>query len=170
MHNDANFVDNKEYNKAAQLKQLYAFTITYKTHKRLTAQGQFNDTIPYLTKLLNESTEFSMMPEWRMTTGDLHYHGILTIKDPTKWIMRTIRALKRLGYILIKPIDNLEKWTQYYTKEESIARAVVGDGLSLPITKVIEVIKVKRKEEAPKDTIADVDIIIEDMNIYNDRV
>lgn len=172
MDNDANPppVDNKTYNKLVSVKQIYAFTVTYKAHRRLTAQGQFNDTIPYLTKLLNESTEFKLIPEWRMTTGDIHYHGILQIVDPIKWIKHTIRALKRLGFILIKPIDNLDKWTKYYTKEENIARAIVGDGITLPITKVIEVMKVKRKEEAPPDVIPDIEIIIEDLEIRNDRV
>lgn len=131
---------NKEYNKVVQGKQVYAITVTFKLLHRSTPLGQFWETAPYLCKLLERSTDFVIVPEWRITNGSIHYHGVVKIKDTIKWLKQTLPRIKSMGFILIKPCDDKEgiseKWKQYYTKDIDIARGVLPPYLSLPISYV----------------------------------
>lgn len=114
----------------------YALTMTFKYLKCKTPQGQFRETIQYLTKILNRSCEFVLYPEWRHTTGHIHYHGTIIIKDMIKYFKSTLPALKGLGFILIKKIDDKDKWDKYCTKEKYIAEGILG--IKLPISCQLE--------------------------------
>lgn len=139
--------ENEEYNRSVTKLADYALTITFKHLHTKSPKGMFKETAPYLTKLLNRSTIFSIVPEFRHTTGDIHYHGVIQITDYIKWHKDTLPSLKRLGYVCIKMIggkscvlkrsyyDMFKGWEKYYTKEIDIARGLLGD--YFPITKEI---------------------------------
>lgn len=121
----------------------YAITITFGYLKCKTPQGQFMETIGYITKILNRSCEFRIWPEWRVTTGHIHYHGTVWIKDKIKWFKDTIPKLNSLGYKLIKKIDDESKWETYCKKEENIAKDILS--IEIPINKPI-IYKSKHKK------------------------
>lgn len=131
---------NKEYNKSVEPN--YALTITFKYLQCKTPRGQFGETVPFITKLLHQSTIFSLMPEWRHTSGQIHMHCIIKIKDHVKWLKQTLPTLKRQGYILVKPIDDELKWMSYMTKEIDIAKSIIPD-CTFPIEKPIKIVKHK---------------------------
>lgn len=124
--------DNKAYNKKVESKTKYALTITYKYLHCRTPRGQFYEVIPYTTKLLQKSTFFELVPEFRITNGSIHCHCIIEIRDRIKWLKQTLPGLKRLGFYLVKPIDNLEKWKKYIEKEVDVIQSIVP--YPMPIT------------------------------------
>lgn len=117
---------NVEHNKKVESKTYYALTITYKYLHCKTPRGQFYEVIPYTTKLLSQSTFFELVPEFRITNGSIHCHCIIQIKDRIKWLKSTLPSLKRLGFYLVKPIDNLTKWRQYIEKEIDVIQSIVS--------------------------------------------
>lgn len=133
---------NKEYNKIVESKTNYALTVTFKYLNCKTPRGQFGETMPYLTKLLHQSTIFALMPEWRHRDGSIHAHCIIKIKDIVKWLKQTLPSLKRLGYILVKSIDDELKWMDYMTKEIEVARRIIPD-CDFPVEKPIKIVKKK---------------------------
>lgn len=153
---------NKEYNKTVESKKEYAFTMTFKRLNCKTPRGQFYETAPYLTKILERSTLFSLMPEWRHTTGDIHYHGILKIYDLVKWIKSTLPTLKSLGYLLLKPIKEgyKEGWKEYYNKELIIAEGILP---SVPFPIESRIHKVVNKFDLKTYSVMD-DYILECLN------
>lgn len=124
----------------------YAITITFKRLLSKSAFGMFKETAPVVTRILHPSTKYELYPEWRHTTGEIHYHGKIVITDYIKWFKSTLPMLKRLGYCCIKKVDNMEKWDKYLKKEMYIANAI--SPLPLPITK--QVLIVKSKKQMPK--------------------
>lgn len=130
--------ENLAYNNEVKKSQEYAITITFKHLHCKSPKGMFKETSPYLTKLLSRSTNFSIIPEFRHTTGDIHYHGIISIVDYIKWHKSTLPSLKSLGYLCIKPLKNDLKdgWVKYYHKEIDIANSILGE--LFPLTRIIE--------------------------------
>lgn len=120
---------NVDYNKKVKSQDLYALTVTFKYLHCKSPKGQFKETAPYLTKLLSRSTEFWIIPEFRHTTGDIHYHGVIKIKDYIKWHKSTLPSLKSLGFICIKLIhkDKYDGWEEYCKEEIYIAKGLLGD-------------------------------------------
>lgn len=132
--------ENIEYNQSITRIADYAVTITFKHLHCKSPKGMFKETSPYLTKLLARSTTFSLVAEFRAETGDIHYHGVIRIKDFIKWHRDTLPNLKRLGFICIKKIGGksckfmkksyeeiYDGWVKYYTKEIDVARGLLGD-------------------------------------------
>lgn len=137
--------DKKDTSPAINEVMEYAITITFKTLHCKSPYGQFKETAPAITKLLNRSCTFELFPEWRHCTGDIHYHGVIQIKDYIKWLKQTLPSLKSHGFILIKKIDNRPKWNEYCEKERKISRGILPEQITLPINRVVEVVRKQRK-------------------------
>lgn len=152
--------NNAEYNKKAEKAQLYAITITYKSLNNKTPYGQFRETAPYITSLLAKSTTFKIVPEWRITNGSIHYHGTINIVDRIKWLKQTLPSIKSLGFLLVKPIDNNDKWESYLAKELDIARGIVKE-LSFPLDKEVYIEKKKKKVDYPDIEEVEMEIMTE---------
>jgi len=116
----------------------YAITITFATLRSNFPKQQFRETITYVTKTLKQSTSFIIVPEWRITNGSIHYHGTIHIFDKVKWYKSTLPSLKKMGYCLIKKIDNYDKWNSYLAKEQCVAQGILGEDYFLPIYRYIE--------------------------------
>lgn len=125
----------KELNKTYALGyEPYAFTQTIDEGTVFglrTPKGRFRRTAPILTKILGRSAEFILVPEWRATNGSIHYHGVIFIRDRIKWLKSTLSQLKDQGFVLIKKIDNMDKWVDYFVKEAHIAEDILG--VKMPI-------------------------------------
>lgn len=121
--------NNKDYNDEIESKKYYAITITFKHLHCKTPKGQFKETAPYLTKLLKRSTDFSIIPEFRISNNSIHYHGIISINDRIKWHKSTLPSLQSLGFICIKPLkqNGFDGWVKYYHKEIDICNAILGN-------------------------------------------
>lgn len=161
---DAPTVDsNKEYNKTVESKTEYAFTMTFKRLNCKTPRGQFYETAPYLTKVLERSTSFSIMPEWRHTTGDIHFHGILRIYDMIKWLKQTLPTLKSMGFLLLKPLKEKGKegWNDYYNKEIIIAEGILP---SVPLPIESRIYKLVNKKDLKTYSVMD-DYILECLSL-----
>lgn len=125
--------------------EVLALTVTFRSLHSKSPEGQLKETLPALTLLLHRSCYFDIYPEYRITTGDIHYHCMIRIFDKIKWLKSTLPSLKGLGFILVKKIDDLEKWTSYCLKEVDIIRGIVGSKLEVPITRHVKLVKVKSK-------------------------
>lgn len=104
-------------------------------------ETQYDMTIKPINEKLREiCSEFELRPE---TTKDanLHYHGTLTMKKEIikkykyadtiivkiKDKFRTLRYKKKIiGFIVVKKIDNLEKWSNYIVKESPVIEDLLG--------------------------------------------
>lgn len=108
-------------------KDSYALTITFSdVPHNMSAKAQFKNTYKVVLKILEESTEYSIYPEWRTTNNSIHYHGTIKIKDKIKWHKSTYRKLSRLGFIKIKKVDELKGWLKYCEKEKEVAESIIG--------------------------------------------
>jgi len=134
-------------NKTPQTMPKMAITVTFSYLKNVTPYGQFKEVIPKLTKLLSESTEFELIPEWTPTDARVHVHGTVEVLDKYKWITTTLPAMKRMGFIKVKKIDNLEKWKTYFYKDKWLAEKITK--LEMPMTKEVIVVKTKKKIDIP---------------------
>jgi len=123
--------------------RILAYTQTFKSVHSKRPMGQFRETAPYLTKLLDRAADFIIVPEWRDTNGSIHYHGILILRDRYKWQKSTLPSLKCLGFVLIKPIDNMVKWIEYFIKDALLAEQLVLT--RMPIYSVLVIKKKKNK-------------------------
>ena len=112
-------------------KPLYAITITFKEIHSKTPKGQFKETYKTVCRILAQSTDFEIYPEYRLLSGEIHYHGTIDIKDNIKWLKATLRQLKGLGFCKLKKIDDLQGWLKYCEKEMSQSQELIG--LKLPI-------------------------------------
>lgn len=129
----------------------HAITITIKRLHNKSPLGQFKETIVYITDILSDSCEFELYPEWRHSTGEIHYHGAIKIVDYIKWLKSTLPSLKRLGFNCIKKMDNPKKWYEYCNKELHIAKALILD-ITMPIRK--QVVRIKSKNKRGKQYVA----------------
>lgn len=111
--------------------EIYAYTQTFKSIKSTGPRGQFKETAPYLTKLLGRSCDYCIVPEWRTGSGEIHYHGVIIIKDKVKWLRSTRGCLVNLGFLKLKSIDNMQKWMKYFLKEVVVAEEITK--LSMPM-------------------------------------
>jgi len=103
-----------------------AFTQTFSkihTHKPL---SQFNETAPHLCKTLGRmGVLYVIFPEFRLLTGDIHYHGVLKVIDKVRY-QKNRYELKRYGYTCFKFIDNIDKWISYITKDYEVNQKTLG--------------------------------------------
>lgn len=73
------------------------------------------------------SSHYIVYPETD-AVGRLHYHGIIEVSDKIKFVKQVIPALKRIGYVCLKPLDTLKdniSWILYCSKEWMITKDIV---------------------------------------------
>lgn len=76
----------------------------------------YRNDIEIIRRALNRcSQEYVIYPELDVS-GRLHYHGIVNIKHKKNWMISSLPALKKLGFVCVKNNVN-EGWTQYITKD-----------------------------------------------------
>lgn len=102
--------------------RIFAFTQTFRDIHSKRPLGQFRETAPHLTKQLGRAADFCIVPEYRDTNGSIHYHGIVIIKDTFIWQKCVLPLLKNMGHILLKRIDNMERWVKYFLKDAELAQ------------------------------------------------
>jgi len=124
--------------------EILAITITFAVLRSRFPKQQFNETITFVTRLLKQSCDFIIVPEWRLSTGAIHYHGTVSIFDRIKWHKQTLPSLTNVGFCKFKPIDNYDKWSGYLAKEQCVAQGILGENFFLPICTHID----KNKEKA----------------------
>lgn len=102
---------------------------------------------------MSECADITFTAELNLN-GSIHYHGILSILDKYRFYRRCLPSLKREGFVLIKKIDNLEKWLEYINKDVPLMNKLLKK--EFPIT-------YKYKEFKPRDTTkqlkADMDVL-----------
>lgn len=96
-----------------------AFTWSPKKSTRQAKWGLIWDIENYFIDFTLCCKSAIIMPELNKN-GNLHYHGTIVIKDKIKWYKVILPKLKKDGFVLIKSIDDMQKWTEYInkTKEE----------------------------------------------------
>lgn len=99
----------------------YGITITFRKPLELTNKpfSQFNYTRIIVSKILGMSCiDFRCMPEFTVQ-GRIHYHGILKIRNFSKWVKSTLPSLRKLGYVKIETFKesiNKQRWEEYMYK------------------------------------------------------
>lgn len=82
-----------------------------------------NEIIYDIFRRWRHAMEFMITPELNKN-GNIHYHGIIAIRDKIAWYKRLLPELKRKGFVLIKSIDDYDKWFAYIKKDYEVKKAV----------------------------------------------
>lgn len=76
---------------------------------------QFNDTKPFI-KNMDKCCDYRLYPELT-TNGNIHYHGVVFVKDKYKWFKSVLPSLKYHGFVLLKKDVN-DNWEDKYCKKD----------------------------------------------------
>ncbi|HHZ97164.1 MAG TPA: hypothetical protein EYN67_16815 [Flavobacteriales bacterium] len=79
--------------------------------------------------ILNEYVNFVIAPE-ATTTGNVHYHGIIISiirGQKRRWLNEVLPALKKLGFINLKPIHDLVGWVNNYMLKDAKEHTYMGE-------------------------------------------
>lgn len=103
---------------------------------------QFFDTLEPIRNLRLCCETFKIYPELTMA-GNIHYHGLIVIKDKYKWHKKVLPTFKYSGFVCIKKY-NSTGWDDYIVKDVDIMMKILNR--SLPLDKEHELI---RKRHTP---------------------
>lgn len=101
-----------------EIKEWYAITWSPKG-TTYDPQTKYNEHIYDVFNKWAKALNFAIFPELN-NNGNIHYHGVIRIIDKIAWYRRLLPLVKHKGFVLIKRIDNWEKWTTYITKDVDI--------------------------------------------------
>lgn len=86
----------------------------------------------HLTKIAN--MEYILYPEISTPSGAvkgqctrIHFHGVIkftTYESLSKWYITAYNRLVKVAMVKVKPIDNIDKWTKYYQKNNVVMSAL----------------------------------------------
>lgn len=116
---------------AEQIRE-YAITITLRGKDHgFTPRRQLKGIYSGIFKLLKRCCHYEIYPELTLN-GRLHFHGIIAIFDMVKWNKSVLPTLQKVyGFLLIKKIDNIEKWRIYILKDIDKMKKVLDINLPL---------------------------------------
>lgn len=58
--------------------------------------------------------------------GNVHYHGAMVIKNKVSYY-KNLKRLKKIGFVLVKCIDNVAIWNEYCFKEQLTVSQLIHD-------------------------------------------
>lgn len=90
----------------------------------------FSMAIKILKKVVTISEKCIFFPEVGNSGSNLHFHGVIWLKDKVKWFKSVLPTLKRNGYVKITTMN--DNWFDYISKDWAIMRPVLD--LDEPIT------------------------------------
>lgn len=110
-----------------------AYTQTFKPellHNSMSPVWQFDKVAKDLCTVLRRHCEFVLFAELTVANV-LHFHGILTLRDPVKFKRLTVKTLtQRFGYICLKPFNayrTVGDWLRYCKKDVQQMSAILKD-------------------------------------------
>lgn len=125
----------------------YAFTQTLGQNMRQISpvNTQFTHVLPFIKEFLNKCCyDYELWPELHQS-GDVHFHGILDIKDKIKYYKTLKKHTERIGNVLLKNIDDMAKWKEYCGKDIKDMEKLFK--IKLPIRKTVEIKRIQTIEE-----------------------
>lgn len=84
---------------------------------------QFESTIGSIVNLGLCCDYYEMYPELTVA-GNIHYHGVIRVKDKIKWYKKVLPTLRYKGYVCVKK-DPDEKWKEYIRKDKDIMERIL---------------------------------------------
>lgn len=105
----------------------YSFTVTLKPKLyELEPEIQYDLTHQHLCDLLHTLTpQFTLITELTQSMN-VHYHGTISLNDK-KYFYSKFRSRKSsYGFVLLKPITDCAKWSDYITKSLEETKKVLG--------------------------------------------
>lgn len=93
---------------------------------------QFKDSWNQIKDELEEVGNSYVVPEFT-TNGQIHYHGMIEVKDRVKYFKMIRYWRKQLGHNLFKTITNRPSWEKYITKDIETVKKLLKDSLDLPL-------------------------------------
>lgn len=111
---------------------MYAFTLSPSPEyiRARTPMAQFQELLPYICRM-KQSCAGVITPELNLN-GNIHFHGSILIKDKIKFYKHTLPMLKKVGFCLMRRIDDMSKWTEYIKKDIEVMKGIL-DLESLPL-------------------------------------
>jgi len=88
--------------------------------------------VSYLKHLNRCCKKIIIYPEFA-ASGRLHCHGIIWVSDMIKWHKSVRPLLKRNGMLLVKEIDDIDKWVDYIIKDAKDTRGILAPSI-IPLT------------------------------------
>lgn len=109
----------------------------------------FSMAVNVLKKLRTVSEKFILYPEIGNGGSNIHFHGVIILKDKVKWFKSVLPTLKRNGFVKIKPLKSQE-WYDYIQKEWEIMKNILDIDSPIDdeyIAKVCKYDRFKKKED-----------------------
>lgn len=116
---------------------LLAFTWTPdpKKIRGVKPQFQYDECVSTLCNLNMCCYDFVVSPELNVN-GNIHFHGILDIKDKVKWYKKVLPSFKYMGFVLVKPNPDT-KWKWYIFKDKDLMSKLLKNYPFTPSPKVL---------------------------------
>lgn len=92
---------------------------------------QYDNCIQSIRNLKLCCDSYEIYPEMTIA-GNIHFHGVLNIKDKVKWFKKILPTFKYHGYVCIKPNPD-KKWFEYMSKDKEMMEKLLG--IKLPLIK-----------------------------------
>lgn len=102
---------------------------------------QFYDTIILIQRAFRHSADYTVWPELNLN-GNIHYHGILFMRDKIKFYKFSLPLLKFHGFVLLKDKNINDAWYRYMSKDCVNMRGILPN-VRIPISKF----KDKKRED-----------------------
>lgn len=77
-------------------------------------------------KILQKSSHFMFIPEFRIEDNSIHYHGYISPFNQLAYKSRTHSSLKNIGFFKIKKKVNMN-WSLYCVKETKYTQPLIND-------------------------------------------
>lgn len=96
---------------------MYMITITFRKQLNigLEPSTQYSNTIYYVSNILNNFSEFHIVPEFTIMNR-IHYHAIFKIKDKIKY-RKNLHKIQKLGMMVIKEVFSYDECIEYIFKD-----------------------------------------------------
>lgn len=94
--------------------------------------SQFKDSWETLRSELEGVGNSYVVPEFTLN-GQIHYHGMIEVKDRVKYFKLIRYWRKQLGHNLFKTITNRPEWEKYISKDIDVVKQLIKNNIDLPL-------------------------------------
>lgn len=129
--NGVDYAKSIPVNKELEYK---AITWSPKRHKVYSIDYQIGEDVyeqfRHWPKCMND---YILYPEVNLN-GNVHWHGLISVRDKIKWWKSVLPRLKLYGFVVIKDLFKPEEWYKYITKDCTLMLKM-GLFIELPFTR-----------------------------------
>lgn len=116
------------------LDNVIAFTWTPDPSKYNTnvPSEQYKSLLNIIYKTYKCLGKFLFIPELNLN-GNVHLHGIFTVKDKIKFYKSFLPKYRSIGYVLLKDCYDIDGWTDYLCEDIAETSQILHPSLPIPL-------------------------------------